>query len=274
MVIAGTALVASLLMMHVMAVLGLTPSGPLHHAVAFEGATLAAVGAARRITEPHEAQFRTDHAVVLRGIHSCELDPLRKLGDPQPCEMDGVDAEMRIAAALVSRLLGAAFLRDPCGSWCSMLPVPSWWRHGWPTRPRTLGVESRPLCLLRAQAAACLCCRRPVPTTSNRKLAADEATPTSLARRLSTLPRNLTPQVVRRLGQRVRPLLVLAYPRPVPARDARHGRAPARADDRDALRLPGRRGQEDRSQLDGLPEALPLELRRLDGHCLGGRGHR
>ena len=26
-----------------------------------------------------------------------------------PCEMDGVDAEMRIAAALVSRLLGAAF---------------------------------------------------------------------------------------------------------------------------------------------------------------------
>ena len=165
-VIAGTALVASLLMMHVMAVLGLTPSGPLHHAVAFEGATLAAVGAARRITEPHEAQFRTDHAVVLRGIHSCELDPLRKLGDPQPCEMDGVDAEMRIAAALVSRLLGAAFLRDPCGSWCSMLPVPSWWRHGWPTRPRTLGVESRPLCLLRAQAAACLCCRRPVPTTT------------------------------------------------------------------------------------------------------------
>ena len=169
-------------MMHVanvMAVLGLTPSGPLHHAVAFEGATLAAVGAARRITEPHEAQFRTDHAVVLRGIHSCELEPLRKLGDPQPCEMDGVDAEMRIAAALVSRLLGAAFLRDPCGSWCSMLPVPSWWRHGWPTRPRTLGVGSRPLCLLRRSAsavqAACLCCRRPVLTTST-----DEPTPTSL----------------------------------------------------------------------------------------------
>ena len=171
----GTPLVALVVMMHVanvMAVLGLTPSGPLHHAVAFEGATLAAVGAARRITEPHEAQFRTDHAVVLRGIHSCELEPLRKLGDPQPCEMDGVDAEMRIAAALVSRLLGAAFLRDPCGSWCSMLPVPSWWRHGWPTRPRMLGVGSRPLCLLRRRAsaaqAACLCCRRPMPTTSNR----------------------------------------------------------------------------------------------------------
>ena len=106
-------------MIHVItAVLGLAPSGPLHHALAFEGATLAAVGAARRITEPHEAQFRRDRAVVLRGIHSCGLSPLKKLGDPQPSEMDGVDAEMRIAAALVSRLLGAAFLRDPCGSWC------------------------------------------------------------------------------------------------------------------------------------------------------------
>ena len=106
-------------MIHVItAVLGLAPSGPLHHALAFEGATLAAVGAARRITEPHEAQFRRDRAVVLRGIHSCGLSPLQKLGDPQPSEMDGVDAEMRIAAALVSRLLGAAFLRDPCGSWC------------------------------------------------------------------------------------------------------------------------------------------------------------
>ena len=128
-------LVATRPMMHAMAVLGLAPSGPLHHAVAFEGATLAAVGAARRITEPHEAQFRHDRAVVLRRIHSCELDPLEKLGDPQPWEMDGVDAEMRIAAALVSRLLGAAFLRDPCGSWCSMLQVPSWWRHGGPGRP-------------------------------------------------------------------------------------------------------------------------------------------
>ena len=128
-------LVATRPMMHAMAVLGLAPSGPLHHAVAFEGATLAAVGAARRITEPHEAQFRHDRAVVLRGIHSCELDPLEKLGDPQPWEMDGVDAEMRIAAALVSRLLGAAFLRDPCGSWCSMLQVPSWWRHSGPGRP-------------------------------------------------------------------------------------------------------------------------------------------
>ena len=128
-------LVATRPMMHAMAVLGLAPSGPLHHAVAFEGATLAAVGAARRITEPHEAQFRHDRAVVLRGIHSCELDPLEKLGDPQPWEMDGADAEMRIAAALVSRLLGAAFLRDPCGSWCSMLQVPSWWRHGGPGRP-------------------------------------------------------------------------------------------------------------------------------------------
>ena len=95
-------------MIHVVtAVLGLAPSGPLHHALAFEGATLAAVGAARRITEPHEAQFRRDRAVVLRGIHSCGLSPLQKLGDPQPSEMDGVDAEMRIAAALVSRLLGA-----------------------------------------------------------------------------------------------------------------------------------------------------------------------
>ena len=92
-------------MMHVItAVLGLAPT-PLHHALAFEGATLAAVGAARRITEPHEAQFRRDRAVVLRGIHSCGLSPLQKLGDPQPSEMDGVDAEMRIAAALVSRLL-------------------------------------------------------------------------------------------------------------------------------------------------------------------------
>jgi len=100
------------------ALLGLAPSGPLHHAVAFEGATLAAVGAARRITEPHEAQFRTDRAVVLRGCHSTDLEPLKKLGDPQPWEMDGVDAEMRIAAALVSRLLDAPFLRDPCGSWC------------------------------------------------------------------------------------------------------------------------------------------------------------
>ena len=114
------------MMLTVVALLGLAPSGPLHHAVAFEGATLAAVGAARRITEPHEAQFRTDRAVVLRGCHSTDLEPLKKLGDPQPWEMDGVDAEMRIAAALVSRLLDAPFLRDPCGSWCSMLQVPSW----------------------------------------------------------------------------------------------------------------------------------------------------
>ena len=132
MVFVGTVVGRWLLMMlTVVALLGLAPSGPLHHAVAFEGATLAAVGAARRITEPHEAQFRTDRAVVLRGCHSTDLEPLKKLGDPQPWEMDGVDAEMRIAAALVSRLLDAPFLRDPCGSWCSMLQVPSWWRHGW-----------------------------------------------------------------------------------------------------------------------------------------------
>lgn len=91
--------------------------GPLHRAINFEGATLAAVGAARRMTPPHEAQFRRDRAVVLRGIHSCDLAPLRKQGDPQPWEMDGIDSEMRIAAALVARLLGAPALRDPCGAW-------------------------------------------------------------------------------------------------------------------------------------------------------------
>ena len=90
--------------------------GPLHRAINFEGATLAAVGAARRMTPPHEAQFRRDRAVVLRGIHSCDLAPLRKQGDPQPWEMDGIDSEMRIAAALVARLLGAPALRDPCGA--------------------------------------------------------------------------------------------------------------------------------------------------------------
>ena len=121
--------VATMMLMVLPLFTALAERGPLHHAGTFEGATLAAVGAARRMTEPHVAQFCRDRAVVLRGIHSCDLAPLKKLGDPQPCEMDGVDAEMRVAAALVSRLLGAPFLRDPCGSWCRMWEVAPQWRH-------------------------------------------------------------------------------------------------------------------------------------------------
>ena len=98
--------------------LPLTSGTVLHHASAFESATLAAVGAARRITDNDVAQFRADHCLILRGVSKSGVPPLRNQGNPQPLEMDGIDNELQLAAAIVSRLLNAAALRDPCGEWC------------------------------------------------------------------------------------------------------------------------------------------------------------
>ena len=85
--------------------------------VTFDAPTLAAVAAARRLTAAHVTQFQREHGVVVRGVMQHGAPPLARLGNPSPTELPGVMAEMRLAAALTSRLLDADALRDPFGAW-------------------------------------------------------------------------------------------------------------------------------------------------------------
>ena len=88
---------------------------------AYDAATLSAMRAANRVSDATIVQFRKEHGVVLReAVPSFTVEPpLARLGNPWPDEMEGVEAETKLAAALVSRLLeNVEALRDPFGSWC------------------------------------------------------------------------------------------------------------------------------------------------------------
>jgi hypothetical protein len=78
---------------------------------------LTAMSAARLISDEHVDEYRRKSGVVLRGVSSAAAVPLRQLGNPSPQELSSVADECDIAAALVSRLLGAEALRDPFGEW-------------------------------------------------------------------------------------------------------------------------------------------------------------
>lgn len=83
--------------------------------------TLTAMSAASLISDSHVDEYRRQSGLVLRGVSSRTAMPLRRLGNPSPQELGSVADERDLAAALVSRLMGAEALRDPFGDWC----------HGW-----------------------------------------------------------------------------------------------------------------------------------------------
>jgi len=88
---------------------------------AYDIRKLTAMRAASLVSDGHVANFQRETAVVLRGVSSLDAPPLRRLGAPSQQELGSVADELALAAALVSRLLGAEALRDPFGTWM----------HGW-----------------------------------------------------------------------------------------------------------------------------------------------
>lgn len=89
------------------------------YSTAYNVRTLAAMNAASCVSDQHVAQYQREHGLVLRSVSTLDAAPLKRLGNPSPQELSGVADELMLAAALVSRLLGAEALRDPFGTWCN-----------------------------------------------------------------------------------------------------------------------------------------------------------
>lgn len=82
-------------------------------AVAYDTTTLAAVSAARCISPHHMRSFQSEGGLVLRNVMMHDIhEPLRRPGNPTATEMPSIAAETKLAAALVSKLLGARALRE------------------------------------------------------------------------------------------------------------------------------------------------------------------